>query len=90
MIHLFTSLIKFKSALAVFLIVAAGSLFAGDLTSDSIPEDELRSLEFCLTDSGNTNVNSMAAFASSILHDNEAISLPYLFKAVAANPESAS
>lgn len=90
MTNFITSIKNFKPAAAFITLAAAAMLSAGDLTSDSIPDDNLQSIEFGLTGGGNANVSSMAAFATAFLHDDEVTSLPYLFKAVAANPESAS
>jgi hypothetical protein len=86
--------VKSKNAYGGFFAFAVGMLFAvsadaGDLHSDNLPCEPVVVEDFMISDDGDTRASSMAAFAGAILHKNEAVNMPYLFKAVAANPDSA-
>ena len=71
------------------MLLFANSLVAGDLSSDELPGEVLRTEKFLITDKGEINAGSMANFAGAILSRDESIAMPYLFKAVAGNPDSA-
>jgi tetratricopeptide (TPR) repeat protein len=75
------------ACLAGILTIAA-SVNGGDINSDNMIGEPPQNGEFSLSEHGISRADSMAAFAGAILHSDEATSMPYLFKAVAANPDS--